>query len=300
MITIQGFAKLCGCNTQTLRYYDRIGLLTPAKVDEWTGYRYYEEEQAMLFVKIKNLQQADFTIEEIKALLPGNDDLLMAAFERKIEEQQQKLERIREIQRSYLKETMDMQKLVSTIIVFVDEHLNNPVLWEEFGADMDRRTEITAKAHAILADMLAKNRETLETVTLTMDDQAVSGAENVIRAIQEGNLDSAGRILVNPDGTEESDGVPEDAAVIFERHGWSHISEWIRKMPLLKEAGERYCVFELTAESAANDVDLPMMMLVMMASEMDELKGGVTCNTIPSKDGKNLFRLLYKKTGISS
>ena len=185
MITIQGFAKLCGCNTQTLRYYDRIGLLTPAKVDEWTGYRYYEEEQAMLFVKIKNLQQADFTIEEIKALLPGNDDLLMAAFERKIEEQQQKLERIREIQRSYLKETMDMQKLVSTIIVFVDEHLNNPVLWEEFGADMDRRTEITAKAHAILADMLAKNRETLETVTLTMDDQAVSGAENVIRAIQE-------------------------------------------------------------------------------------------------------------------
>ena len=300
MITIQGFAKLCGCNTQTLRYYDRIGLLTPAKVDEWTGYRYYEEEQAMLFVKIKNLQQADFTIEEIKALLPGDDDLLMAAFERKIEEQQQKLERIREIQRSYLKETMNMQKLVSTIIGFVDEHLNNPVLWEEFGADMDRRTEITAKAHAILADMLAKNRETLETVTLTMDDQAVSGAENVIRAIQEGNLDSAGRILVNPDGTEEPDGVPEDAAVIFERHGWSHISEWIREMPLLKEDGERYCVFELTAESAANDVGFPMMMLVMMASEMDELKGGVTCNTIPSKDGQNHFRLLYKNTGTSS
>ena len=104
MITIQGFAKLCGCNTQTLRYYDRIGLLKPARVDEWTGYRYYEEEQALQFVKIKNLQQADFSIEEIKALLPGNDDLLAAAFEQKIEEQQQKLERIREIQRSYLKE----------------------------------------------------------------------------------------------------------------------------------------------------------------------------------------------------
>ena len=45
MITIQGFAKLCGCNTQTLRYYDRIGLLAPARVDEWTGYRYYDKEQ---------------------------------------------------------------------------------------------------------------------------------------------------------------------------------------------------------------------------------------------------------------
>ena len=32
MITIQRFARLCECNTQTLRYDDRIGLLTPAKV----------------------------------------------------------------------------------------------------------------------------------------------------------------------------------------------------------------------------------------------------------------------------
>ena len=92
MITIQGFAKLCGCNTQTLRYYDRIGLLTPAKVDPWTGYRYYEEEQAVQFVKIKNLQQADFSIEEIKNLLGKNDVLLMEAFEEKIREQELKLD----------------------------------------------------------------------------------------------------------------------------------------------------------------------------------------------------------------
>ena len=84
MITIQGFAKLCGCNAQTLRYYDRIGLMRPAKVDEWTGYRYYEEEQALTFIRIRSLQQADFSIEEIKTLLEGDDALLQAAFERKI------------------------------------------------------------------------------------------------------------------------------------------------------------------------------------------------------------------------
>ena len=82
MITIQGFAKLCGCSTQTLRYYDRIGLLTPARVDEWTGYRYYEEEQAMQFVKIKNLQQADFSIEEIRPLLREDGERLQEAFAR--------------------------------------------------------------------------------------------------------------------------------------------------------------------------------------------------------------------------
>ena len=111
MITIQGFARLCGCNTQTLRYYDRIGLLAPAKVDQWTGYRYYEEDQAMMFVKIKNLQQADFSIEEIKGLLGEDDSFLMEALERKITEQEQKLEQIRKIQRSYLEETMNMQNM---------------------------------------------------------------------------------------------------------------------------------------------------------------------------------------------
>ena len=38
MITILGFARLCGCNAQTLRYYDRIGLLTPEKVDEYMDF----------------------------------------------------------------------------------------------------------------------------------------------------------------------------------------------------------------------------------------------------------------------
>ena len=90
MITIQGFAKLCGCNTQTLRYYDRIGLMAPAKVDQWTGYRYYEEEQAMMFVKIKTLQQADFSIEEIKGLLGKDDSFLMEALEQKIIEKMQR------------------------------------------------------------------------------------------------------------------------------------------------------------------------------------------------------------------
>ena len=68
-MTIKEFANLCGCNSQTLRYYDRIDLLKPVEVDQWSGYRFYEEEQALDFVKIKNLQLAGFTIDEIKEIL---------------------------------------------------------------------------------------------------------------------------------------------------------------------------------------------------------------------------------------
>ena len=55
-MTIKEFSKLCDCNTQTLRYYDSIDLLKPARVDSFTGYRYYDEDQALDYIKIKNLQ----------------------------------------------------------------------------------------------------------------------------------------------------------------------------------------------------------------------------------------------------
>ena len=179
MITIQGFAKLCGCNTQTLRYYDRIGLLAPAKVDEWTGYRYYEEAQALQFVKIKNLQQADFSIEEIKALLPGDDDLLMAAFERKIKAQKQKLETIRKIQRSYLKETMEMQNIVRTITDFVEGRMDDPILWKEFGLDSGRETEVSARVHEMLADWLSQCRNASEEIAASMDSGKIGIMKDV-------------------------------------------------------------------------------------------------------------------------
>ena len=75
-MTIKEFARLCGCNPQSLRYYDHVNLLKPVKVDQWSGYRFYEEEQALAFVKIKNLQKAGFTIEEIKELL-DKDNLVI-------------------------------------------------------------------------------------------------------------------------------------------------------------------------------------------------------------------------------
>ncbi len=86
MMTIKEFAKLCSCNTQTLRYYDRINLLKPAKTDEMTGYRYYSENQAMDFVKIKNLQSADFSIDEIKQLILKDDEETIKEFGFKKEE----------------------------------------------------------------------------------------------------------------------------------------------------------------------------------------------------------------------
>ena len=294
MITIQGFARLCRCNTQTLRYYDRIGLLAPAKVDQWTGYRYYEEEQAMMFVKIKNLQQADFSIEEIKGLLGEDDSFLMEALERKITEQEQKLEQIRKIQRSYLEETMDMQKMVDTIVGFVGDRMDNPVLWKELGLDRENETEITAKVHELLADWLLECRKSGDEVSLTADDKAISGLKDIAKKVKKGQLDDAEELMLTRGKQEIEREIPAGAEKVFERSGWDHISDFIGELPDLGNGKQKYFLFCVRKGSPVVDFGFPTMVLAVMAAKFNAMDGGMTCKTALSDDGQNHFELYVK------
>ena len=295
MITIQGFAKLCGCNTQTLRYYDRIGLLAPAKVDEWTGYRYYEEDQAMRFVKIKNLQQADFSIEEIRPLLEENEDRLVEAFERKIDEQKQKLERIRKIQRSYLKETMDMQNMIRTITDFVEGRMADPRLWKEFGLDDAQETEINAKVHEMLADWLTEIRNASGEMAQSMAKEQANVMKNVVDELVSGNPDQKDVLMTvsKEDNTMENT-IPADAEKVFERSGWAHISDWLAEVPDLSDGKQNFFEFKVRDDSPAADAAFPTLVLAVMAVKYGAMNGGMTCNVGRSSDGINHFALCRK------
>ena len=83
------------------------------KVDKWSGYRFYEEEQALAFVKIKNLQKAGFTIDEIKGLLDKDNLVIYQAFEEKIAEGEKRLQEIKDIQRSYQTEMNNIRKKIN-------------------------------------------------------------------------------------------------------------------------------------------------------------------------------------------
>ena len=296
MITIQGFAKLCGCNTQTLRYYDRIGLLAPAKVDEWTGYRYYEEEQAMRFVKIKNLQQADFSIEEIRPLLDENEDRLAEAFERKIEEQKQKLERIRKIQRSYLKETMDMQNMIRTITDFVEGRMGDPRLWKEFGLDDAQETEISARVHEMLADWLTEIRNASGEIAQSMAKEEADVMKTVMDAMANNNPEGKDLIMAAAKDDNQAMGneIPADAEKVFERSGWEHISDWLAEVPDLSDGKQNFFEFKVRDDSPAADTAFPTLALAVMAAKYGAMNGGMTCNVGRSSDGINHFTL-YRK-----
>lgn len=71
MLKIGEFSKLSRLTVKALRFYEEKGLLLPARVDPWTGYRYYEGGQLETAARIKVLRQLDFTLEQIRAHLAG-------------------------------------------------------------------------------------------------------------------------------------------------------------------------------------------------------------------------------------
>ena len=74
MLRIGEFSKLSRVSIRMLRHYDDIGLLKPAEIDHFTGYRYYREEQLFVISRITALKDMGFPLADIIRLLEIYDD----------------------------------------------------------------------------------------------------------------------------------------------------------------------------------------------------------------------------------
>ncbi|MGL6113771.1 MerR family transcriptional regulator [Cetobacterium sp. SF1] len=78
--------KICGIAKKTLRFYDKIGLLSPCEVSS-NGYRYYNKENLYAIPVIKYYKQSGFTLENIKqAMNDFNYRSIEENFESKIKD----------------------------------------------------------------------------------------------------------------------------------------------------------------------------------------------------------------------
>ena len=66
---IKEFAELTGVSVRTLHYYDEIGLLMPAYVDRFTGYRYYDKNSLLRMQEILFYRELDFPLKNIEEIL---------------------------------------------------------------------------------------------------------------------------------------------------------------------------------------------------------------------------------------
>ena len=115
MYKIGEFASLVNANIKTIRYYDEIDLLKPNHLDNYTSYRYYNEENIKEYYSIMLLKKMGFTLEEIKKHKDNlNDEIFL--------KQREKL----------LKDIIEKKEIIKTIDKIRSNIVNGNIKLEEF------------------------------------------------------------------------------------------------------------------------------------------------------------------------
>ena len=117
-------AKAAQTTSETLRHYDRIGLVKPSKKDKWTNYRYYTEQDIVRLNTVRALQLMDLSLQEIKKVLEYDDLEKIVEFleqtERKADEKiaalQYSKSKIQLAKAGYEKKLQEQQKSSSTFL----------------------------------------------------------------------------------------------------------------------------------------------------------------------------------------
>ena len=251
MLTVGNFAILCACTPQTLRYYDRVGLLKPAQVDEWTGYRYYEESQVLDYQKIRSLQGAGFAIGEIRALLHAPAEDVRAALCRKEAELTEKQRRLAELQNSGFPAEETMEEKIE------EGRKSMLALCEEISA---KDLEELGLEPTMLGPLRARLKEYWEDFFRGV---------TALRAVDRLELTDTG----------------------WHREGWEKPAEAIRELPELADGGTYYLEFSLKEpRKPVNEHYLNVMIgAVLLQNEGRRFRLGV--EPVPVHSPENRMRL---------
>lgn len=69
LYSIGEVGKLCNVSKKTLRFYDKIDVISPDYISEENNYRYYSKDTVLFVPVIKYYKQMGFKLEEMKTLL---------------------------------------------------------------------------------------------------------------------------------------------------------------------------------------------------------------------------------------
>lgn len=124
-------AKAVHTTSETLRHYDRIGLVKPSKKDEWTNYRYYTEQDIVRLKAVRALQLMDLPLQEIKKVLEYDDlekivDFLAQAEKKadeKIEALQYSKSKIQLAKAGYEEKLLGLKNQIGTFIKDIPERV---------------------------------------------------------------------------------------------------------------------------------------------------------------------------------
>lgn len=159
MFKIGEFSKLVRVSPRMLRHYEKCGLLYPAEIDRFTGYRWYSTTQISLLTRIVTLRDMGFSIDEIGYILPcfGDKDYMERILNEKtgqiqaaIDAEGMKLRRISALREDLMKEHTEMEynvilkEIPAVMALSLREVLpsydQEGMLWEKMGSFMEKHS----------------------------------------------------------------------------------------------------------------------------------------------------------------
>ena len=93
MYSIKELSDMAGVSARTLRWYDRIGLLQPAFVND-AGYRFYGEREVDLLQQILFYRERGVELKKIRSIIYEEGFDIMAAMEEHLYELEEQKARI--------------------------------------------------------------------------------------------------------------------------------------------------------------------------------------------------------------
>ncbi|MCR6514337.1 MAG: MerR family transcriptional regulator [Clostridium sp.] len=113
--------KICKISKKTLRYYDKLGVLSPDEICDENGYRYYSKDNMLSIPVIKYYKQSGFKLEEIKGLIYESECTeIEENFRGKIKELEE-AERLLNLKKQSIR---DWHSLVKEAKMVIDNNLN--------------------------------------------------------------------------------------------------------------------------------------------------------------------------------
>lgn len=88
LLSIGQMARLHGVSEKTLRLYHRLGILVPCRIQEDTGYRYYDMNQSPQLDLIQELKSIGLSLGQIRSVLHNPD---IGAFRNVVSDQKRRL-----------------------------------------------------------------------------------------------------------------------------------------------------------------------------------------------------------------
>ena len=239
MFKIGEFSRLVRVSPRMLRHYEKCGILYPAEINKFTGYRQYSAGQIPLVQNIVMLRDFGFSIDEIETILPRMDDF--AYMSRTLRAKADSVQSAIEIEQAKLKKLLDMSNIMrkeSNVMIYnvelkkipavkvissrgiIPQYNQEGILWEKLGRYIgEKGIRCHSDGYSTFFDEEYKETDVDVEVAIPVDELGISEGDFIFKEYDEIPLAATVRFTGPFDGGY--DAASEKLAQWMENNGYA-------------------------------------------------------------------------------